>query len=197
MIPKIQTLVSPDITANDSQNARLVMTDKKLKRNIEERAARRGSQQNADSKEALIKMVLADPDNFSTEDDNANDKADWQKRAAIDAARQSLKQKRAVAMREAGDKVLVSIKPPHDVEMKKLMQNVSVATEAWVSIFRLSRDLVDHGVGWRHGVCDLVPELTELFGPPNAYSPLATLLLAAEKAGYINANAVPKEYRNG
>jgi hypothetical protein len=191
MIPKIQKLVSPDIIAIDSQDARLVMADKKETRTIVDHTAMQ-TQGSADSQESIA-LVLANPDDIATADHSAVIKAAWQKKAAIDAARQSLKPKLAAAKREAADKILANIKPVHDAEMKKLMQGLSVATEAWIAVFGLSRDLVDHGVGWRNQVCDLVPELTELFGVPNAYSPLAGLLLAAVKAKYLSA--LPKEFR--
>ena len=65
--------------------------------------------------------------------------------------------------------------------------------KAWVELFGMSRELRDREIGFRFGICETMP--LDLFGPPNAYSPLADYLNQAVKAGYISAGSVPREFR--
>jgi hypothetical protein len=171
------------------------MTDRSLKREIDELTAQ-GNQPNADGSESLIAMVLADPDNIQTApDNNAKLKAAWQKRAAIDAARQSLKPKLAKAKYEAGSAILKSpdVQRQHSELMKRIVPPLAEIAKAWAELFAMSRELRDREIGFRFGVCETMP--LDLFGVPNAHSPLADFLNRAVKAGCISAGSVPKEFR--
>src|SRR5258707_359151 len=105
MIPLV---TSPKITELKTQDARLVITDKSLIREIEEQTAK-GNQPTPADNASLIAMVLADPDNINVDDDSAAKiKTAWAKRHAIDTARQSIKAKLATAKLEAGTAILKS-----------------------------------------------------------------------------------------
>jgi hypothetical protein len=191
MIPAV---ISPAMTELQNQDSRLVMSDKAQKREIEELTAQ-GSQPNADDNESLIAKVLANPDSFPTDSDNAAKiKTAWQKRAAIDAARQSLKPKLAKAKYEAGSAILKSpdVQRQHSELMKRIVPPLAEIAKAWAELFAMSRELRDREIGFRFGVCETMP--LDLFGVPNAFSPLATFLQAAVKAGYISAGSVPKQF---
>jgi hypothetical protein len=193
MLPAV---ISPAITELQSQDDRLVMSDKALKREIELTA--KASQPTADDNASLIAMVIANPDNFPTAiDNNAKQKAAWQKRAAIDAARQSLKPKLAAAKFEAASAVLKGIKPEHDKVVQKIIEPLTQLSHAYVELFDLGRQLRDKEVGWRNGVGDLLPALLEIFGATNIHSPIAALLHEAVRLGYVKAAQLPKELRNG
>jgi hypothetical protein len=190
MIPLV---TSPKITELQTQDARLVISDKALKREIDELTAK-GGQPNADDNASLIKMVLADPDNIpAVSDSNAILKTAWQKRQAIDAARQSIKPKIAAAKFEAGNAILQSpdVQKQHAELMRRVVQPLVEVAKAYAELFAMSRELRDREIGYRCGICELMP--LDLFGPPTPYSPLATFLQAACKAGYIGA--LPREYR--
>jgi hypothetical protein len=192
MIPAV---ISPAMTELQNQDSRLVMSDKAQKREIEELTAQ-GSQPNADDNESLIAKVLANPDSFPTDSDNAAKiKTAWQKRAAIDAARQSLKPKLAKAKYEAGSAILKSpeVQKQHGDLMKRIVPPLAEIAKAWAELFAMSRELRDREIGFRHGICECMP--LDLLGVPNQFSPLASYLQSAVKAGYISAGSVPKELR--
>jgi hypothetical protein len=192
MIPAV---ISPAMTELQNQDSRLAMSEKSQKREIEELTAQ-GSQPNADDNESLIAKVLANPDSFPTDSDNAAKiKTAWQKRAAIDAARQSLKPKLAKAKYEAGSAILKSpdVQRQHSELMKRIVPPLAEIAKAWAELFAMSRELRDREIGFRFGVCETMP--LDLFGVPNAHSPLADFLNRAVKAGCISAGSVPKEFR--
>ena len=87
------------------------------------------------------------------------------------------------------------MKKPHDEVVQRIVGPLVEVATAWIELFDLSRQLKDKSVGWREGVCDLVPQLVDIFGPPNGSSELATLLQAVVAAGYLKAGQVPKELR--
>jgi hypothetical protein len=192
MIPQV---TSPKITELQTQDARLVISDKALTREIEQLTAK-GNQPTAADNASLIAMVLADPDNINVEDDSAAKiKTAWAKRQAIHEARQSLKTKLAQAKHEAGDAILQSadVQKQHAELMKRLTTGFVEVSKAWADLFAMSRELRDREVGFRFGICETMP--LDLLGAPNAYSPLADFLNQAAKAGYISAGSVPREYR--
>jgi hypothetical protein len=188
----IQKPISPKITELQALIARVQMRGNASAKKIKElRAKKLARQNNVDDKESMIAMVLAGesiPASNDVDSQLTNEYLQWE---ATEAAEQSLKPKLAAAKREASDKLLVSIKPAHDVVMKKLMSGLSVATEAWIELFALSSDLRDYEIGFRNNVCELMP--IDLFGPPNRYSPLAEFMRAAVASGYLSA--LPKEFR--
>jgi hypothetical protein len=191
MIPAV---IAPQITELQNTDARLLMSDKAIKRENDELTAK-GNQPNADDSASLVAMVLADPDNIVVADDAAKIKANWAKRAAIDTARQSIKAKLAVAKHEAGTAILKSaeVQKTHGEIMQRLTTGLVEVSKAWVDLFGMSRELRDREIGFRCGICELMP--VDLFGPPTPYSPLATLLHEAVKLGYLKAGQVPKEFR--
>jgi hypothetical protein len=192
MIPKP---VSPEMMALSAQDTRLVMTDKALKRETEELTAKESHPNAADS-ESLIAMVLADPDNIHTADDSAAKiKTLWQKRAAIDAARQSLKPKLAKARQDASTAVLESapVQRTHSDIMKRIGPPLVEIAKAWGELYAMSLECREHGTGFGAGICQTMP--LEMFGFPNRNGPLGQYLNALVKAGYVGANDVPKEYR--
>jgi hypothetical protein len=191
----IPALISPQMTELQNQDARLVMSDKALKREIEELNAR-GSQPNADDNESQIALVLADPDNIITaSDNNTKIKTAWQKRAAIDTARQSLKPRFAKARYDAGTAILKSpeVQKQHGEIMKRLVSGLVDASKAWVELHGMSLEIREKDMGFRCGICEVLP--SDLFGAPNQYSPLANFLNAAMKAGFLKAQDLPKEFR--
>jgi hypothetical protein len=192
MIPQV---INPLITKIDNDDARLKMADGPLKCEIAELTAQ-DSKPDVNDSESLIAMVLADPDNIQTApDNNAKLKAAWQKRAAIDAARQSLKPKRAAAVRDAGTAILQSpeVQKTHGEIMQRLTTGLVEASKAYVQLFDLSRELRARDIGFRCGICELMP--LDLLGAPGPYSPLAGFLRAAVAANYLKASAVPNELR--
>jgi hypothetical protein len=114
---------------------------------------------------------------------------------ATSEAEQSLKSQLDAAYREASTAVLKGLKPEHDKVVQRIVGPLVELAAAYVELFQLSRDLKDKSVGWRNGVCDLVPALVDIFGPPNQHSSLAGLLQEAVKANYLKASALPKEMR--
>ena len=190
----IPVVTNPTITALKSTAARLELTDKAIKRENDELTAK-GNQPTADDSAALVAKVLADPDNISLDDDAAKIKANWAKRAAIDSARQSLKSKIEAAKREAGDAILKSaeIQKAHGEIMQRLVGPLVEVAKAWTDLFAMSRECRDREIGFRFGICETMP--LDLLGAPNVYSPLASFLQEAVKAGYIKAGAIQKEFR--
>jgi hypothetical protein len=187
--------VSPQTTELQNQDSRLVIADKACKREIEELTAKE-RQPSADDGDSLIAMVLADPDNIHTADDSAAKiKTAWAKRAAIDAARQSLKPKIAKAKYDAATTVLESpeVQKAHRGLMQRIGAPLVEIAKAWSELYAMSLECREHGTGFRVGICQTMP--LELFSFPNMHSPLGQYLNALVKAGYIGANDVPKEFR--
>jgi phage head maturation protease len=59
--------------------------------------------------------------------------------------------------------------------------------KAWVELNQLSLELRQHDLGFRCGVCEVMP--TELFGFPNLHSPLGQYLNALLKAGVVKRDS--------
>jgi hypothetical protein len=137
----VQKPVSPKVTELENKMSRVrIRGNASAKKITEARAKRLAGQHSTSDKDSLIKMVLADEQIPATSDidtEIATEMLNWE---ATEAAYQSLKQPLAAAKCEAADKILVGIKPAHDVAMKKLLSGLSVATEAYIEIFGLSRD---------------------------------------------------------
>jgi hypothetical protein len=141
--------ISPQTTALDAQDSRLLVTDRALKREIEELTAKE-RQPNADDNESLTESVLADPDNFAIASDSAAKiKTAWAKRAAIEAARQSLKPKKAKAKYDAATTILESapVQKQHGDLMKRIGPPLAEIAKAWVSLYSMSLELREHDMG--------------------------------------------------
>ena len=182
----VQKPISPKTTEIQAVIARLDMRGNAKAKTVSElRAKKLAGQHNVNDKDSRIAMVLAEQDVPTTDDTDAKLTSELLQWEAIEEAKEAQKPKLAAAKREAADKILVGIKPEHDAIMKKMLSGLSGFTEAYVELFALSRDLRDYEIGFRHGVCELMP--TDLFGPPTIYSPLADFFRAAVSAGYLKS----------
>jgi hypothetical protein len=187
--------ISPQMTELQNQDARLVMADRALKREIEELNAKDSRPNNAGDSDALNELVIADPDNFPTASDNAAKiKTAWQKRAAIEAARQSIKPKLKKTKDDAATAILASpeVQKKHGDLMKRIAPPLAEIAKAWAELYSMSLEIREHDLGFRCSICEVMP--LELFGFPNTHGPLGAYLNAAVKAGYIKSSDVPKEY---
>lgn len=195
MIPVPKTR-SPKTTELEAKDSRLELLDNGQARKVRELRALKSEGQRAVDPDALMQMMLDGKDIPAPEDVDTQLTAEMLKWTAIGDARQSLKAPLAKARYEDSTVVLKGLKPDHDaVLIPALTALAEVFAPAWKEIFQLSRDLKDKDLGWREGVCDLVPQLVELVGVPNKFSPLASFLQKAVAAGYLNSGQVPKEYR--
>jgi hypothetical protein len=182
----VQKPISPKVTELQALIARLEMRGNGKAKTVRElRAKKLAGQRNINDRESRIAMVMAEQEFPATDDTDAKLTSELLEWEAIEEAKQSLKPKLDAAKREASDKVLVTVKSDHDAVMKKLVSGLSVATEAWIELFQLSRDLLDYDIGYRNGICETMP--LDLFGPPNAYSPLAEFMGDALKAGHLKS----------
>jgi hypothetical protein len=191
MIPAV---ISPAITKIDNDDARLKMADGPLKREIDALNAQSDQPKPGDN-DALIALVLADPENIQPPDSAAKLKAAWAKRAAINAARESLKPKREAAVREAGTAILKSpeVQKTHADIMQRVVSPLAEVAKAWVELFGMSRELRDRDIGYRENICTTMP--LDLLGVPSSHSPLGSFLNAAVAAGWLKASALPREYK--
>jgi hypothetical protein len=184
-VPK---LITPKITEIESQKARVRMRGNGHAKNIKELRAK--GKDNIDDKASRITMVLAGEDiPASSEIDAkiATEMRGWE--ATIDAE-QSLKAPLAAAKYEAATDILAALKKPHDEIMKRLLAALVAASAANAELFDLSRQLKDQSIGWRNGVCQLMP--TDVIGVPHKYSELAEFMRQAVAAGYLST--LPKEF---
>ena len=190
----VQKPTSPNVTEIESQMARVRMRSNAHAKNVKElRAKKLAGQHNANDRDARIKMVLAGEEFPATDDVDAKLTTELLQWEATEEAAQSLKPKLAAAKYEASTAVLLGLKKPHDEVVQRIVGPLVEVAKAWNELFQLSRDLKDNGIGWRNGVCELVPALVDLLGPPNASSELATLLQTAVDAGYVKS--LPRELR--
>jgi hypothetical protein len=187
-VPK---LTSPKITEIQSQKSRIrIRNNAAAKKYRELHAAKRARETNVDDKQSMIAMVLADQEIPSAIDIDAQSvKAalEWE---ATEAAEQSLDAPLAAAKGEAATDILKALKKPHDEVMKRLLAALVEASAANAELFQLSRDLRDKEIGFRCGVCELIPSF---LGVPHAASEFAQFMRDAVAAGYWSA--LPKEFR--
>jgi hypothetical protein len=182
-VPK---LISPDITAQQAVFARLDMRAKAASREVRELRERKlQGQNNVNDKTTRISMVLAEQDIPATDDTDVKLTAKLLQWEAIEEAKESLKPKLAIAKREAADKILAGLKKPHDAIMARLLAALVDAHAANVELFDLRSQLRDREIGFRNGVCELMPD--EVLSSPTIYSPLADFFRAAVKAGFLKA----------
>ena len=182
----VQKPISPKVTEIENQISRVRMRGNASAKKIKElRAKKLAGQHNINDKDSRIALVLAGEEFPATRDIDAQITTEMLNWEATSEAEQSLKQPLDAARREASDKILVGIKPGHDVVMKKLASSLSIFTESWIELFQLSRDLRDYEIGYRNGVCEVMP--LDLVGPPTIYSPLADFLRELVKAGHLKA----------
>ena len=188
--PKV---ISPKITEIQNQKARVKLRNNAAAKTYREKhASKLARETNIDDRKSMIAMVLADKDIPSAIDIDAQlvtAALEWE---ATEAADRSLDAPLAAAKREAADSILDGLKKEHDVLVNRIVSGLAdVVAPAWAELFDLSRQLKDKDVGWCKGICETMP--LDLFGPPNAYSPLANFLRAAVAAGYLNT--LPKVFR--
>ena len=193
----VQTPTSPKVTDLSNQFSRVRMRGNSDGKKLRELLAKKSSGQfNTADSEQRIAMVLAGEE-FPVDADV--DTEITRLRLSLEVcneAEQSLKAPLAKAKYEAATAVLKGIKPEHDKLVNRLVTAlVEDFAPAYIELFQLSRDLKDKDFGWRDGVCDLIPQLVDIFGPPNAHSALSSLLQAAVKLGYLNVKDLPKEIR--
>ena len=191
----VQTPISAKLTELKTQDGRLEILDKGQARKTAELRALRSQGQQAVDPAALMQLMLDGKDIPAPEDVDTKLTTEMLKWQAVVDARDSLKPKIAAAKYEASTAVLAGLKPEHDKVVQKIVEPLAQLAHAWIELFQLSRDLKDKSVGWRNGVCDLVPALVELFGANNAHSHLATLLHETVRLGYVKAAALPVELR--
>jgi hypothetical protein len=188
--------ISPTVTDRKSKLSRVRLRgtghSKKLK---ELRAKKEAGQNNVNDREARIAMVLSGEDFPAASDIDAQITAELLNWEATSEAEQALKAQLDAAYREAATAELARLKKPHDAVVNPMLTSLIEFAAAYVELFQLSRDLKDKSVGWREGVCDLVPQLVDLFGAANVHSPLAGLLREAVRLGYVKASQLPKEMR--
>jgi hypothetical protein len=189
--------ISPTVTNILNQKSRARMLGSVSAKNVKElRAKQSAGENNANDREARIAMVLAGEDFPPASDIEAQLTTEMLRWQAADEADRSLDAPLAKARYEDATVVLKGLKPGHDAALIPALSALAeVFAPAWKEIFQLSRDLKDKDLGWREGVCDLVPQLVELFGVPNAHSPLASFLQKAVAAGYLKSAQLPKEFR--
>jgi len=196
MIPEV---ISPTITAIKNSDSRLAISDKAELREITALNAikEKGSTQNLDNRESVLAFVTANPDADlpETADVEAQLRKRWLKRAAINDARQELKQKLAKAKHDRATEILKSpeVQKAHADLMARIAPPLAEIAHAYVALFGMSSECRDRGTGFRYGICETMP--LDLFGAPNAWSPLAQYLQAAVEAGFVKASALPKELR--
>jgi hypothetical protein len=192
---KVPDAISPTVTDFSNKKSRVrVRTNADSKKLRELLAKKNAGQHNILDSETRIEMVLAGKD-FPADADVEGEIT--RLRLSLDAcvqAEESLKVPLAKAKYEAATAVLIAIKPEQDKVVSRLLAAlVKDFTPAYLELFQLSRDLKDKDCGWRNGVCDLVPKLVELFGPPTSpHSPLASLLQEAVRCNYLKASDLPK-----
>ena len=191
----VQTPILPKLTELTNKDGRFEILDRGQARKVAELRALKSKGQQAVDPDALMQLMLDGKDIPAPEDVDTKLTAELLKWQAVVDARQSLKPKIASAKYEAATEVLKDIKPEHDKIVQRIVGPLVEVATAWTELFDLSRQLKDKSVGWREGVCDLVPQLVDIFGPPNGSSELATLLQAVVAAGYLKAGQVPKELR--
>jgi hypothetical protein len=195
MIPVPKTK-SPTTTELETKDSRLELLDRGKARKVKELRVLKSEGQRVVDPDALMQMMLDGKDIPAPEDVDTQLTAEILKWQAIGDARQSLKAPLAKAKYEDATTVLAGLKKPHDEVLNPLLTALAeVVAPAWVELFQLSRDLKDKDIGWRNGVCDLVPKLVELFGPPTPHGPLASFLQEAVRAGYLKAQDLPSQYR--
>jgi hypothetical protein len=187
---------SPKVTETQNQIARIRMRGNASATKLKElRAKKLAGQNNVNDSEARLAMILADEEIPASSDIDAQITTELLNWEATNEAEQLLKPKLAAAQYEAATAVLTAIKPEHDALVKpRIVGPLVEFSKAWVELFGMSRELRDRGTGFRCGVCDLVPQLVDLFGPPTPYGPLATFLQAAVRAGYLQSKDFPREY---
>jgi hypothetical protein len=184
-VPK---LISPKITEIENKIARVRMRSNGHAKKVKE--LRANGQNNLDDKAARIALVLAGKEIPASSEIDAQittEMLNWQ--ATIDAE-QSLKSPLAAAKFEAQTDILAALKKPHDEIMKRLLAALVAASAANAELFDLSRQLKDQSIGWRNGVCQLMP--TDVIGVPHKYSELAEFMRQAVAAGYLST--LPKEF---
>jgi hypothetical protein len=192
----VQKPLSPKVTEIENQISRVRMRGNASSKKIKElRALKLAGQHNVNDSESRIAMILADKEIPAASDVDAQITTEMLNWEATEEAERSLKPKLAAAKYEASTAVLNGLKKPHDEVVQRVVSPLVEVAKAWNELFQLSRDLKDKEVGWRDGVCDLVPALVELFGANNVHSPLASFLQEAVKANYVKASALPKELR--
>jgi hypothetical protein len=180
----VQDPINPKMTELQAVIARLEMRAKASARKVRElREKKLAGQHNINDKDSRIAMVLAEQDISATDDTDAKLTSELLQWEAIEEAKESLKPKLAAARREASDKILASIKPAHDEIMKRLVSSLVDAHAANVELFGLRSQLRDRSIGWRNGVCELLPD--EVLNTPTIYSHLADFFRGAVKAGYL------------
>jgi hypothetical protein len=188
--PTVQRPISPKTTEIDNQISRLDIRGNACAKNVRElRAKKMAGEHDINDRESRIEMVLAENEIPASNEVDAQLTSQLLQWEAIEEAKQSLKPKLAAAKREAADKILVGLKKPHDAIMARLLAALVEASEANAELFQLSRDLRDYEIGFRNGVCELMP--TEVLGVPHKHSELAEFMRSALKAGYLKA--LPKE----
>jgi hypothetical protein len=191
----MSTLSSPQVTELGNASSRLLISRKAEERKMEQRTAQ-AIKPSTDDSEALIALVLADPDNISVPAEiEAQNNASRHRIAAIDEALHSLRPKMAKAKYDAATAYLARLKPEHDKIVGPLASALADAAKHWVQLSNMAQGLKELDTGFRNGVCDLLPN--GLLGFANRFSPLADFLNKAVAAGYIKSNDVPKELRHG
>jgi hypothetical protein len=180
----VQDPVNPEMTGLQATIARLDMRGAAKSKSVRELRARKlDGERSIDDKDSRIAMVLSEetfPAANDTEAKLTSELLEWQ---AIEEAKESLKKKLAAARQKASDKVLAGLKPEHDEVMQRLLSALVEAHKANVELFDLRNQLRDRSIGWRLGVCELLPD--EVLGAPTIYGHLADFFSAAIKAGHL------------
>jgi hypothetical protein len=156
----VQTPTSPDYTGLKSQTSRIRLRSNGHSKNVKElREKKSAGQFNGLDRDARIAMVLAGEDFPAASDIDAQITSELLAWEATEEAEKSLKPKLDAAYREAATAELKRIKPEHDKIVQRIVGALVELAPAYTELFQLSRDLKDKNVGWREGVCDLVPAL--------------------------------------
>jgi hypothetical protein len=189
--------ISPESTEFSNKLSRVRIRRNRHSNNLKELKAKQSAGHNSVlDRDARMEMVLSEKDFQGDSDIAAQIATEMLNFEATVEAEQSLIPQLAKARYEAATTVLAGLKKPHDEIVDRLLAGIVDAfIPAYIELFQLSRDLKDKDCGWRNGVCDLVPKLVDLFGPPSPNSPLASLLHEAVRCGYLKANDLPRQYR--
>jgi hypothetical protein len=180
----VQEPISPKTTELKAVITRLEMRENAKAKTVRElRAKKLAGQHNINDRESRIAMVMAEESFPATDDTDAKLTSELLEWEAIVEAKESVKPKLAAARREASDKILAGLKPAHDEIMHRLVSALVEAHKANVELFDLRSQLRDRSIGWRNGVCELLPD--EVLNTPTIYSHLADFFRAAVKAGYL------------
>lgn len=88
------------------------------------------------------------------------------------------------------DQYAKSLVPMHHDKMTKLCSTLLEAHAAWSDVYGIKRNLIDSGVGLRHGLCNTLPE-SFLGTPVNPYSDMAAWFTEAKRQGFLKEVPAP------